>query len=653
MKTLLKKLLMLTACCALFGIAQSCTSTPRVTLAEDAETYTLDNGIVRARISKVTGDLVSFRYQDRELLATQLSPEPIPAVAGGEPANNPNWRNPVATGSAHGYWSHDVMGVKGSEPAIPSVTIDPAKNGGKRAEVSLKAISKGRKMGTGPGAAPGGNVTVDVEIRYTLERDASGVYTYSIFRHPADYPLTQFTEARYCAKLAPFFDWISVDREVNRHYPKDLFVGDKYVYTANQSENPAFGWSSTTEHTGLFFINPSMEYMGGGPTKVEFLGHRDTNQEAAPCVLNYWRSSHYGGAEVNIADGETWEKIIGPMFIYANTGDDPQAIYEDAKNRAAAEIAKWPYEWLEDAGYPKAAERATVSGQLVLNEPGASAFRNLNVGLTAGEYRSPRPEDAPQALTGWQRDAKFYQFWTKGNADGTFGIANVRPGKYTLYAFTDGVLGEFVQAGVTVEPGKALQLGELNWTPERKGRMLWDIGTPNRNASEFFMAEKRRDPEISLEYARLFPDDITYVVGQSDYSRDWFFQHVPYNEDPEAKSEPFYGVRAIGRAAPRHIVFDLSEAPAGTAHLRLAICGTGTRSLEMKVNEKSVDGLNSLTGDGVITRHGSQGLWYEKDVTFDASLLHAGKNKLTLTIPSGPVNNGLMYDYLRLEINNQ
>ncbi|MDR1381146.1 MAG: hypothetical protein LBJ47_06665, partial [Tannerella sp.] len=280
-------------------------------------------------------------------------------------------------------------------------------------------------------------------------------------------------------------------------------------------------------------------------------------------------------------------------------------------------------------------------------------FRNLNVGLTAGEYRSPRPEDTPQAFTGWQRDAKFYQFWTKGNADGTFGIANVRPGKYTLYAFTDGVLGEFVQAGVTVEPGKALELGELNWTPVRKGRMLWEIGTPNRNASEFFMAEKRRDPEISLEYARLFPEDITYVVGQSDYSKDWFFQHVPHNEDPEAKSAPFYGVRAIGRAAPRHIVFDLSEAPAGTAHLRLAICGTGTRSLEMKVNEKSVDGLNSLTGDGVITRHGSQGLWYEKDVTFDASLLYAGKNTLTLTIPSGPVNNGLMYDYLRLEINNQ
>jgi rhamnogalacturonan endolyase len=642
------KLLTVILCFAFSGI-MSCTSPPGVVLTEDAETYTLDNGMIRARLSKVTGDLVSFRYHDLELFATQLSPEAIGAVPGGEPADNPNWRNPVITGHAHGYWSHDVMGVKGSAPAVPSVTINPAKNGGIRAEVSLKAVSKGRKMGTGPGAGPDGNVTVDVEIRYMLERDASGIYTYSIFRHPADYPSAQFTEARYCAKLAPFFDWISVDREVNHAYPKEYFAGDKYVYTASQSENPAFGWSSATEHTGLFFINPSMEYMGGGPTKVEFLGHRDTNEEAAPCVLNYWRSSHYGGAEVNIAAGEAWEKIIGPVFIYANTGDDAQTIYDDAKNRAAGEAAKWPYEWLEGADYPKAAGRSAVSGRMVQDD--VATLRNLNVGLTAGEYHSPRgDDDVPPAFTNWQRDAKFYQFWTKGSEDGTFEITGVRPGRYTLYAFADGILGEFVQAGVTVEPGKPLLLGELKWTPVRKGRMLWEIGIPNRNASEFFMAGKHRDPEISLAYARLFPDDITFVIGQSDFANDWFFQHVPHNEDPEARPAPFFGVRAIGRATPRRIIFELPATPAGTAHLRLAICGTGTQSLDVEVNGKKAGGPADLKSDGVITRHGSQGIWYERDVTFDASLMHAGKNTLTLIVPEGPVNNGLIYDYLRLEL---
>jgi rhamnogalacturonan endolyase len=55
-------------------------------------------------------------------------------------------------------------------------------------------------------------------------------------------------------------------------------------------------------------------------------------------------------------------------------------------------------------------------------------------------------------------------------------------------------------------------------------------------------------------------------------------------------------------------------------------------------------------GDGVITRHQVQGLWYERQFEFDASKLKAGENTLTLTVPAGPVNNGVVYDYLRLEL---
>jgi rhamnogalacturonan endolyase len=623
-----------------------------VTLTEDVETYTMDNGTVKVRVSKVTGDLVSFRYNGEEMFATTLSPDFVPENQGNEPVDNPNWQNPSITGRGHAYWSHDVVGVRGSAAAKPSITIDPAKNGGKIAEVAIKAISKGRKMGTGPGQnAAEGNLEVDIEIRYTLEQNSPGVYTYCIFSHPADYGLGMFGEARHIMKLAPFFDWMSVDKDVDFHYPKEHNAGDKYVYTANQSENPAFGWSSTTKNTGMFFINPSMEYMGGGPTKVEFLGHRDTNREAAPCVLNYWRSSHYGGAEANIAEGEVWNKIIGPVYIYANSGEGHQAIYDDAKARAKVESAKWPYEWVNGVDYPKAKERAIVKGQLVVNDATAvTEFKNLTVGLTAGEYVSPRPEGAPQTITNWQRDAKFYQFWAKGNADGTFEIAKVRPGKYTLYAFTDGVLGEYQQADIVVEPGKPLDLGKITWTPVRKGKQLWDIGIPNRNASEFFKAGERRDPEISLKYATLFPDDVTYTIGKSDFSKDWFFQHVPHNTNPEAKAEPFYGVRAVGKATPYNIVFDLPSAPSGKAILRFAICGTGTRNVTVAVNEKPAGQLDRLPGDGVITRHGSQGIWYERELEFDASLMQAGVNTLTITVPEGSVNNGMMYDYIRLEL---
>ena len=250
------------------------------------------------------------------------------------------------------------MGVRGSAPAIPSVTIDPGRNGGRIAEVSVKAISGGRKMGTGPGAGPG-----------------------------------------------------------------------------------------------------------------------------------------------------------------------PQDIYESARERAEVEAARWPYDWVEGVDYPKKEDRSAVSGRLVLD-----------------------------------------------------------------------------------------------------------------------------DPEISLAYAELFPDDVTFTIGKSDWSRDWFFQHVPHNTDPEAEALPFYGVRSIGRATPYTIVFETDGKAEGQAVLRLAICGTGTRSIGVSVNGRKAGEIDGLQGDGVITRHGRQGIWYERDFRFDASLLEAGTNTLTLTVPEGPVNNGIIYDYIRLEL---
>ena len=55
-------------------------------------------------------------------------------------------------------------------------------------------------------------------------------------------------------------------------------------------------------------------------------------------------------------------------------------------------------------------------------------------------------------------------------------------------------------------------------------------------------------------------------------------------------------------------------------------------------------------GDGAITRHSIQGLWYEREFSFEAALLKPGANTLTLTVPAGPINNGIIYDYLRLEL---
>lgn len=47
-----------------------------------------------------------------------------------------------------------------------------------------------------------------------------------------------------------------------------------------------------------------------------------------------------------------------------------------------------------------------------------------------------------------------YQFWIQADERGKFLIKNVRPGKYNLYAWIPGVIGDYVyQEMITVEPG--------------------------------------------------------------------------------------------------------------------------------------------------------------------------------------------------------
>src|SRR6185437_13591687 len=89
----------------------------------------------------------------------------------------------------------------------------------------------------------------------------------------------------------------------------------------------------------------------------------------------------------------------------------------------------------------------------------------------------------------WMHDARFYQFFNEGDADGKFAITKIRPGTYTLHAWADGVLGEFAKTNVTVESGKTLDLGALVWTPVRFGRQVWEIGYPDRTAKEFFKGD--------------------------------------------------------------------------------------------------------------------------------------------------------------------
>jgi rhamnogalacturonan endolyase len=98
------------------------------------------------------------------------------------------------------------------------------------------------------------------------------------------------------------------------------------------------------------------------------------------------------------------------------------------------------------------------------------------------------------------------------------------------------------------------------------------------------------------------------------------------------------------------VKFEMPAAPHGKATLRLAICGTGARQIDVSVNGQAAGSVSRLVGEGTITRHQIQGIWYERELSFDAGLMKQGENVLTLTVPSGAVTAGIIYDCVRLEL---
>jgi len=685
---------------------------PPVTVTDDGPTYTMSNGYLTIKVDKRSGDLVSVK--------TPKTITPNIELMG------------YVSGHHAGYWEQSPARAARE---VTSITIDPATVKGDRAEVSVKGYSDGRSiLGSGPQAAgQGGGLIADLEIRYTLERGAHGLYTYAIFTHQDTYPAGSVGESRFGFKLSgKVFDWLSVDEQRNAIMPtgKDWDAGTdlnmkesrrlttgpyigraehKYDYSADQSKIPAFGWSSTTQKVGLYIINPSFEYLSSGPLHFELTGHIDDGDGGDPTLLDYWRGTHYGGSELNFAANEPWTKVVGPIFIYVPTGNDPKTLFVDAKKQVKTEQAHWPYAWVKGVDYTPAAERATVKGRIKLVDPQAATTKlpNLLVGLSfpdqpavpraprmrrdttpaqavviqapiadvpapakrdtankppllpngkranRGTYVAPRPAGArnfdfqPQALT-WQNDAKHYEFWTNGAEDGTFTIPNVRPGTYQLHAIADGVLGAYdATATVTITPGQKLDLGTIEWHPTHFGKLIWQIGTPNRSAKEFYKGDDHWHWGMYIEYARFFPNDVNFTIGKSDPAKDWYIYQVPHDTDFKPDG------RDMGRATPWTINFTMpADAPTtGKATLRFGISGSAARSLGISVNGKDVGPDNDISGGGAsMMRDGIEGTWVERDFNFDASLLKPGQNTIVLTIPAGQVGTGICYDVVRLEV---
>jgi rhamnogalacturonan endolyase len=419
-------------------------------------------------------------------------------------------------------------------------------------------------------------------------------------------------------------------------------VEHKYDYSAMFSQTPAYGWSSTTKNIGVWIVQPSLEYIQAPPTRIDLTGHIDLkdSKPACPTLLMIWHSFHYGGLALCIDQNEDWNKVIGPFLIYCNQGPSPDAMWQDALARAATEKKAWPYSWAKMPGYASAEERGSVTGKLVVQDPQQPTANASHawVGLALGPYSAVDQSGKPFTVE-WETDGKHYEYWAQADAAGAFSIPNARPGNYVLYAFNDGILGDYSKANVTVEAGKSLDLGTLVWTPLRYGKQVWEIGIPNRSAEEFRHGNQPNVWGLYNLYPTEFPADVNYVVGKSDWSKDWNY------------AQPGRDDKGVWHGTTWKINFNMGPISPGKATLRLALCGTRDSEIDVVVNGHKVGSTGPMPSSGVMHRDGMRATEILRDIPFDTSNLVPGNNVIELTTHARAWVSGVLYDYLRLEIN--
>ncbi|KAJ0984372.1 hypothetical protein J5N97_002728 [Dioscorea zingiberensis] len=426
---------------------------PRVHLYVEDEQVTVDNGILKLKISKPEGQVIGLEYNGIENLLE------------------------FTKGSANtgGYWdvNWDTFGsnkdfhidlIDGKEFAVIINNVNQVELSFKTTwNPSLKA-----------------NVPLSIDKRFIVLRGSSGFYAYAIYEHKQDWPGFELQQTRMAFKLnEDMFRYMALsdyrqremplpedrdrDRSIVLAYPEAVRiirpidpeckgeVDDKYQYSTDNEDNKVHGWISSYPPTGFWLITPSNEFRTGGPTKQDLTSH------VGPTSLTMFVSNHYAGEGLNpkFRKGEHWKKVFGPIFVYLNSSPNKQSaksmLWNDAKVQMENEVKSWPYNFPASADFQKARIRGSVSGRLMVQDwiisEGNMAASWAYIGL------------AEPGLTGsWQLECKGYQFWTRADMNGNFNISNVRTGVYGLFAWIPNFIGDYkYENTITITPGKSEQ----------------------------------------------------------------------------------------------------------------------------------------------------------------------------------------------------
>jgi hypothetical protein len=601
---------------------------PNSMLKEYPSYITLDNGTVLAKIDKNTSNILSLKVNGVET---------------------------ISQSGSHTTAYHDFTSSKGFE-TIFGATFSVKEETADYIDVSFKRPY-----------SPGNNVTpCDADIHYVLKKkdknneNEKGLYVYSILNHKASYPAFDLGSWRQVFWLAhDATDYLTEKIYVNDikkwQMPKynDTFettpipeiikytsgvrngkYDGKYEYSEPLIDIPAYGFGSDINNIGSWAVFGSHEFFNSGPT------HHDLNA-AAGIIHVCMNGVHYNSKGFVINAGEEWSKIYGPYLLYTSTKATGDLNWEDAKNRAAQDKADWPYTWLTNTPeYPLANQRGNITGTFSIKDTSKPLVTGKNAWIGVTKL-------SDDAAGQWQFEEENYQYWVKTDASGNFDIKNVRPGTYTLFAYSEGVTGEFSMTNVTVTTGGTNNLGSVEWAIARpNGNLVWEIGVPNRTSSEYKFGDfDYCEGFVQKKFDSTFPNPIVYNVADKNWNTALPYVHSKYyNADGTINGNWIWKIN-----------FELPAGipTTGNAKLTIAYASADHAQQWIYINTESGTPVSfyPTIGDGnAFLRQSNHAKYTTSAIDIPMSKLHSGTNFIQLVMPSnsGDVSH-LMYDYISFE----
>lgn len=597
---------------------------PNSLLREYTSYIILNNGIVEAKIDKRTSNILSMKVNGVETIAQ--------------------------TGNKISAY-YDFTSSKGFE-TIFGATFSVKEETADYIDVSFKRPY-----------TPGSNVTpCDADIHYVLKKNDSGLYTYSILEHKASYPdfdLGSWRQVMWIAnngtdylaehifvndvkkwKMPSVADYATATPtgiaeiiKINAGVRAGKYDG-KYQYSEPLIELPAYGFGSDVNNIGSWAVFGSHEYFNSGPT------HHDLNA-AAGIIHICMNGVHYNSKGFVIKQGEAWSKIYGPYLLYTSNKSTAELNWADAKARAAIEKAQWPYAWLTNTPqYPLANQRGNIIGNFSINDPYKPQITGANAWIGVTQL-------SDDSNGQWQFEEENYQYWVKTDASGNFDIKHVRPGTYTLFAFSNGVTGEFSVANITVTANNTTNLGNIVWTiPRTNGSLIWEIGVPDRTAAEYKFGDfDYSEGYVQDKFRAAFNNPIEYNVASKNWSTALPYVHSPY----------FKADGTVESSWKWRLNFNLPSGipTTGNAKLTIAYASSDHAQQWIYVNNESSTPINfypPLGGGNAFLRQSNHAKYSIQVVDIPMNKLRVGANTITLLMPStSSYGNHIMYDYISLE----